>query len=324
MLQNGWKILYQRNISHPESLTSVVLSTSDLKNFVNLLNFISSLESASGRTHCVSPVGQTTVPSGLALVPVSHSAVPDSAPVSTIPATCGPSGFVSFASAALQQSLVNKLQAATASAGSTLCKLTWKERVTPSGRSIWALRASAARIGVNGFGGWPTPQAHDTMGRSKGQKGKHGTKHGCSCLVRAADMATWPTPMVGTPAQKGYNEAGNTDSSRKTVDLAGWATPTANQPGGTPQAHVFRKLRSMGRTHATVTDLGMQVQMIEGPARLTDSGEMLTGSNARMESGGQLNPEHSRWLMGLPPVWDACAPMGTQSPRGRRKPSLKR
>lgn len=41
--------------------------------------------------------------------------------------------------------------------------------------------------------GWHTPQAHDTSPRGKGQKLKHGTKHGCGDLNRDA-LSACPTP----------------------------------------------------------------------------------------------------------------------------------
>ena len=47
-----------------------------------------------------------------------------------------------------------------------------------------------------------------------------GKKHTASLEHAVKFAAGWPTPMAGTPATETYNAAGNTDSSRKTVELA--------------------------------------------------------------------------------------------------------
>jgi hypothetical protein len=110
--------------------------------------------------------------------------------------------------------------------------------------------------------------------------------------------------------------------------LAGWGTPLSSHANGSPEAFLERKRKSMARGSQSMgvclSDLNMQVQgwlPAATPARLTASGEMLIGSDAGMESGGQLDPAHSRWLMGLPPEWDACAPTETLSTLKRRKNS---
>ena len=193
----------------------------------------------------------------------------------------------SSSSAALTSCLASRLQAKTASAGSILWRLTWKPWTTPAGRSLSLLRASAHRTSENGFTGWPTP-------------------------------------MAGTPAQKGYSEAGNTDFSRKAaalcgaevaghgMNLTGWPTTRANDGTG-------NKIPP-GRQGGIA--LKQAVQLC-GPARLTASGEVLTGSDAGMEIGGQLSPEHSRWLRGLPPEWGSCVSTAMQSLRPKRRRSSK-
>ena len=63
--------------------------------------------------------------------------------------TYGPRSSILSKSAVLQRFLENKLRRKTASLGSTLYRLTWKERITPSGRAIFALRASVLRTSVS-------------------------------------------------------------------------------------------------------------------------------------------------------------------------------
>lgn len=195
--------------------------------------------------------------------------------------TSGPRGSGSSSSAALQSFLESRLRAATQTLGSTLYAMTWKPWVTPSGRSRFRLRASVRRTSETGCIGWPTPTTRDW--KDGGNPDVNVEMN--ALLGRVVWLAGWPTPTVQSPnSQRGKGQ-----------------DPEKRRAGG----------------HSV--NLNDAVRYLEHPqpARLTASGELRTGSCAGMESGGQLNPAHSRWLMGLPPEWDACAPTATPS-RPRR------
>lgn len=316
----------------------------------------SSRVSASGPTPSVLPDGPTTGPSGPEAAPASRSAPPEREQDLPTTGTSGLSSIASSPSALLQLSLESRLRARTASLGSTLYMLTFKHRVTPSGRPICALRASAPRTSVSASGlsgsGWPTPHARSNAGGEyKGPEkaiARFLNKDRNNDLNEAVFLAGWPTPklsddnqdrrsMQSTEAE--WNREGASRSSLPLVSkmLTGWNTPRAtdgknggpNQAGGalpadaamagwpTPAQTDHKGGYEGGRMRdgKLSTDRLDVVAQIAGPARLTATGELLTGSNAGMESGGQLNPAHSRWLMGLPPEWDACAPTVTRLSR---------
>lgn len=238
---------------------------------------------ASGRGHtpCAARDGRMTAPSGQDPVPASLSAWQAKKNGLLTSGTCGPPSSVSSASAALTSFLASRLQALTASHGSTLYRLTWKQRTTPAGRSIPALRASVLRTSDKGCTGWPTPRSAETG---------HST---------------------GNPA-RAFNSNSRLEDI---VFLTGWVTPSARDWKDTPG---MATERPDGRNR---TDQLPRQAATASPCRLTVSGEMLTGFCAGMESGGQLNPALARWLMGLPPEWDDCAAMVTPSSRRRQKPS---
>lgn len=98
------------------------------------------------------------------------------------------------------------------------------------------------------------------------------------------------------------------------------------EEGGWPPAKPARFCSASGMGNANVTRLeglggndstagwkGQTGQLPRqaytcGPLRLTVFGEMRTGSFVEMANGVQLNPAHSRWLMGLPLAWDESSP----------------
>ena len=127
---------------------------------------------------------------------------------------------------------------------------------------------------------WASPKKAD------GEQGSETMMGGNLTLLGQARLGSWPTPMAGTPAQKGYNEAGNTDSGRKTVEMCQWPADP-------------------------LTDFGDQpIGFLLGP----NGWEIVPAS-------GQLSAAHSRWLMGLPRVWDDCGVTAMESFRKSRRRS---
>lgn len=199
---------------------------------------------------------------------------------------------------------------------------TWRRRITPCGLQYWEHTASGRRISdsdcsgwrtpaaANGEGGplslekmhtdsiitlqaqagllagWPTPNVPNG-GRSASPESMSSTgitpegKKRQVDLNYAAEMAGWP-PMAGSPATDTYNEAGNTDSGRKTVELVqGWNTPRSSDTWRQRTEEAIAKAKENGGS-GSLEDDAQQVSGWNTP-RATDGSK--GGPN---QTGGAL------------------------------------
>ena len=243
--------------------------------------------SAGGLTLCGKPVGPTATPSGPDPARANLSARQAEARGLLTSGTFGPRSTISYGSAVLLWYLANRYQAQTDLLGSTLYNLIWKTRDTPQQRLIPARRASVRRTSGSVSTGWPTPKAEDAE----------------STGFSAKRLASGKTP--------------DNLNALTAFALAGWASPQTRDHKGSRTGDAMYTDRAGRPLNEQAANLLDGWAVADGPARRTVSGEILTGSSAGMESGGQLNPAMSRWLMGYPEVWDACAP--TSIKRSRKK-----
>jgi hypothetical protein len=196
----------------------------------------------------------------------------------------------------------------------------WKDSSDPE---TWNCKEERERFDQLGravhLAAWPTPQTADgNMSRVADPQSYSERRLAAGRQPALADvaqaLAAWPTPdaSAGNISDTTWEQRREETKAKhnngngfgltigQAAQLAGWPTPVKEDARSSAR-HGYMIEGNQGTTL-------LDAARLAGPARLTASGTLLTGSSAATASGGQLSPAHSRWLMGLPSAWDRAAP----------------
>ena len=254
----------------------------------DLPNATSLQVSEDGQEHYNSRGGAQTDLFGQEAPHVSLSPQQENKKEKTMNDTSGLSSLISLESANLQRSLVSRLQQLSDMDGSTIYKLTLREKVTPQQRQYYQLVASAR-------------------------------------TTKGTDSSSWPTPTHHNAKEGGYpgELTRNTIPLGAMKHMVAWATPNTmdHMKPRSPEALLRKKTRPKEIGMKFPNNLREQVD--PKSQEIYASGKIPQSSTAETENTvpSQLNPRFSLWLMGYPIEWAFSGERVTPLSRKRQRKS---
>ena len=280
------------------------------KTLFSSIDVISSAESAAGNSHCDLP-GPEDWPVWTGSCPCQPYSAAGKQKVKPTTDTCGPKCSGSSASVALQSSLVSRLKPRLDSVGSMEYSQTWRAKVTPAGRSYWALYSVGAPHLDSESTGWPTPAAQNAQGGSLGNDRSGISLHSTDRLLRwrVGQRHKRRTPKQRRESgQRGKRDRHTPQNVRALCGCptAGWVSPSSRDWKDSPMATVGVNpdgSRGIGWTSCRDRPVGGPAGSVFGLLHGVDHGG--TGESRAAVSG--LRPAFGPTTTSFPPRREIAA-----------------
>lgn len=185
---------------------------SDLMTLEDTHNATGLQESVVGQKRSGLPDGLQIDLFGLDHVPAKVSAQRENKKDLMTKDTYGPSGSSLSKSVNLQSFLASRLSQQLDTDGSILFLMTWKDKVTKSGRRYCQLAASAHRTSESACSSWPTVSTRDHKGGYIGGRIRNG-KLSTDTLDVTAQLTAWTTPSASDATRGGIGITKNMSGS---------------------------------------------------------------------------------------------------------------